>query len=157
MDFSSFAAIITDPNNLLMGFVAVLSFATFVTLASPLFSRSTLEARLNSVANRREELKRRSREALAASKTHGGSLRHADEGAVKTIVDRLQLSRLLEDPKVADKLAQAGYRGPRPISTFYFFRLITPFVFFVVLAFYLYVVHSFNLPASRGSASASPG
>jgi tight adherence protein C len=147
MDFSSFAAIITDPNNLLMGFVAVLSFATFVTLASPLFSRSTLEARLNSVANRREELKRRSREALAASKTHGGSLRHADEGAVKTIVDRLQLSRLLEDPKVADKLAQAGYRGPRPISTFYFFRLITPFVFFVALAFYLYVVHSFNLPA----------
>ena len=66
---------------------------------------------------------------------------------MKTIVDRLQLSRLLEDPKVADKLAQAGYRGPRPISTFYFFRLITPFVFFVALAFYLYVVHSFNLPA----------
>ena len=86
MDFSSVAAILTDPSNLLMGFVAVLSFATFVTLASPLLSRSTLENRLNSVANRREELKRRSREALAASKTHGGSLRHADEGAVKTIV-----------------------------------------------------------------------
>jgi tight adherence protein C len=146
MDFSSIPALVTDPRNLLMGFVAVMSFATFVTLASPMMSRSTLESRLNSVANRREELRRRSREALAASK-HGSSLRHADEGAVKTIVERLQLSRLLEDPKVADKLAQAGYRGPRPISTFYFFRLITPFVFFAFLAFYLYVVHSFGLPA----------
>jgi tight adherence protein C len=147
MDFSTISSFLTDPRNLLMGFVAVLSFATFVTLASPMLSRSTLESRLNSVANRREELKRRSREAMAASKTHGGSLRHADEGAVKTIVDRLQLSRLLEDPKVADKLAQAGYRGPRPISTFYFFRLIMPFVFFAVLAFYLYVVDSFHLPS----------
>jgi tight adherence protein C len=142
----SIPALVTDPHTLLMAFVAVLSFATIVTLARPMMSRSTLESRLNSVANRREELKRRSREALAASK-HGGSLRHADEGAVKNIVERLQLSRLLEDPKVADKLAQAGYRGPRPISTFYFFRLITPFVFFAFLAFYLYVVHSFGLPA----------
>jgi len=142
----SIPALVTDPHNLLMVFVAVLSFATIVTLARPMMSRSTLESRLNSVANRREELKRRSREAMAASK-HGGSLRHADEGAVKNIVERLQLSRLLEDPKVADKLAQAGYRGPRPVSTFYFFRLITPFVFFAFLAFYLYVVHSFGLPA----------
>jgi tight adherence protein C len=142
----SIPAMVTDPRNLLMLFVAVMSFATFVTLASPMMSRSTLESRLNSVANRREELKRRSREAMAASK-HGSSLRHADEGAVKTIVERLQLSRLLEDPKVVDKLAQAGYRGPRPVSTFYFFRLISPFVFFAFLAFYLYVVHSFGLPA----------
>jgi tight adherence protein C len=143
----SIPAMLTDPRNLLMAFVAILSFATFVTLASPMLSRSTLESRLNSVANRREELKRRSREALAAAKTSAGTLRHADEGAVKTIVDRLQLSRLLEDPKVADKLAQAGYRGPRPISTFYFFRLITPFIFFAFLAFYLYVVNTFHLPS----------
>jgi tight adherence protein C len=147
MDFSSVSSFLVDPNNLLVGFVAIISFATFVTLASPLMSRSTLESRLNSVANRREELRRRSREALAADKGHGGSsLRHVDEGTVKTIVDRLQLSRLLEDPKVADKLAQAGFRGPRPVSTFYFFRLITPFAFAAALALYLYVFNSFHLP-----------
>jgi tight adherence protein C len=144
MDFSAISTFLVDPGNLLVGFVAILSFATFVTLASPLMTRSTLESRLNSVANRREELRRRSREALA-DKGHG-SLRHVDEGTVKTIVDRLQLSRLLEDPKVADKLAQAGFRGPRPISTFYFFRLIMPFAFAAALAFYLYVVNSFHLP-----------
>src|ERR1700689_3266499 len=114
MDFSSVSGFLTDPSNLLMGFVAIISFSTFVTLASPLMVRSTLETRLNSVANRREELKRRSREALA-KKNQAASIRQTDEGMFKTIVERLQLSRLLEDPQVADKLAQAGYRGPRPI------------------------------------------
>ena len=101
MDFSSVAAILTDPNNLLMGFVAVLSFATFVTLASPLLSRSTLESRLNSVANRREELKRRSREALAAAKTHGGSLRHADEGWLSATCETMTLHVDMTAKKVA--------------------------------------------------------
>jgi tight adherence protein C len=141
----NFAAALTDPDNLLTAFVGVLSFATIVTLAQPMMNRSSLEGRLKSVANRREELRRRSREALA-HKTTSSNLRHSDAGMYKTIVERLQLSRLLEDPKVVDKLAQAGYRGPRPVTTFYFFRFITPFVFAVLLAFYLYVVNSFGLP-----------
>jgi tight adherence protein C len=145
MDFSAISTLLTDPNSLLVGGVGILGFATIATLASPLMTRSTLESRLNSVANRREELKRRSREALAR-KSQGASLRQTDEGMFKTIVDRLQLSRLLEDPQVADKLAQAGYRGPRPITTFYFFRLITPFVFAAAIAAYLFGTNAFNLP-----------
>ena len=145
MDFTALSNQLTDPENLLMGFVGLVTFATIVTLGSPLMVRSTLESRLNSVANRREELKRRSREAMA-SKNQSANLRQTDEGMFKTIVERLQLSRLLEDPKVADKLAQAGYRGPRPITTFYFFRLVTPFVFAALLAFYFYVINSFGLP-----------
>jgi tight adherence protein C len=145
MDFSSLSLVLTDPTNLLMAFVGVLTFATIVTLAAPLMTRSTLESRLNSVANRREELKRRSREALA-KKHQASSIRQTDEGMFKAIVERLQLSRLLEDPQVADKLAQAGYRGPRPITTFYFFRLITPFVFAALLAVYLFTLNPFNLP-----------
>jgi tight adherence protein C len=145
MDFTAVSTLLTDPSNLLVGFVGVLTFATIVTLAAPLMVRSTLEGRLNSVANRREELKRRSREALA-KKQQASSIRHTDEGMFKAIVERLQLSRLLEDPQVAAKLAQAGYRGPRPITTFYFFRLVTPFVFAVLLGVYLYTLNPFNLP-----------
>jgi tight adherence protein C len=139
------AAVLTDPDNILMAFVGVVAFATLVTLASPLVNRSGLEGRFKSVANRREELKRRSREALA-SRSAGASLRRTDEGLYKTIVERLQLSRLLEDPKVVDKLAQAGFRGPRPVTTFYFFRFVTPFAFFVVLVVYLYLINGFGLP-----------
>lgn len=134
---------LTNPANLLSAFIAIVVFATIVTLASPMLNNSGLEGRLKSVANRREELRRRSREAI--SQKGGGSLRHSDEGMYKNVVDRLQLSRLLEDPKVVDKLAQAGFRGPKPVSTFYFFRFVMPFAFAAVVAFYLYVINGFGL------------
>uniref|UniRef100_B0SYE5 Type II secretion system protein n=1 Tax=Caulobacter sp. (strain K31) TaxID=366602 RepID=B0SYE5_CAUSK len=135
---------LTDPTNLLSAFIAIVVFATIVTLAAPMLSSNGLEGRLKSVANRREELRRRSREAMS-QKGGGGTLRHADEGMYKNVVDRLQLSRLLEDPKVVDKLAQAGFRGPKPVSTFYFFRFVMPFAFALVAAFYLYVINGFGL------------
>ncbi|WP_165190753.1 type II secretion system F family protein [Caulobacter soli] len=134
---------LTDPQTLFSAFIAIVVFATIITLTAPMLSNSGLEGRLKSVANRREELRRRSREAM--SQKGGGSLRHADEGMYKNVVDRLQLSKLLEDPKVVDKLAQAGFRGPKPVSTFYFFRFVMPFVFAVVAAFYLYVINGFGL------------
>ena len=136
--------LLTDPTTLFSGFIAIVVFATIVTLAAPMFNSNGLEGRLKSVANRREELRRRSREAMS-QKGGGGTLRHADEGMYKNVVDRLQLSKLLEDPKVVDKLAQAGFRGPKPISTFYFFRFVMPFAFAVVAAFYLYVINGFGL------------
>ena len=137
---------LVDPNNIIMAVVGVLTFATIVTLSSPLMNKSSLEGRLKSVANRREELRRRSREALAQKSGAQASLRQTDEGLYKTIVDRLQLSRLLEDPAVVDKLAQAGYRGPRPVTTFYFFRFVTPFVFGLLTAVYLFGIKGFDLP-----------
>lgn len=136
---------LTDPSNLLTAFVAVVVFATIITLASPAMSSRGLEARLKSVANRREELRRRSRAALVQKGSSGSSLRHTDDGVYKTIVDRLQLSKLLEDPKVVDKLAQAGFRGPKPVSTFYFFRFVMPFVFALLAAIYLFGINGFGL------------
>ena len=137
---------LTNPSNLLTAFIAAVVFATIITLASPVLRNSNLEGRLKSVANRREELRRRSRQNIAQRGAQSaGSLRHQDEGLYKNVVDRLQLSKLLEDPKVVDKLAQAGFRGPRPVTTFYFFRFVAPFVFAAVVAFYLYVINSFGL------------
>ena len=141
-------SMLTNPDNILAAFVAVVCFATIVTIATPMFNRSNLESRLKSVATRREELRRKSREALA-KKGGQNSLRHLDEGMYKKVVDRLQLSRLLEDPKVVEKLAQAGFRGPRPVSTFYFFRFVLPFVFGAVVAIYLFLINDFGLPAMQ--------
>ena len=141
-------SMLTNPDNILAAFVAVVCFATIVTIATPMFNRSNLETRLKSVSTRREELRRKSREALA-SKGGQNSLRHVDEGMYKKVVDRLQLSRLLEDPKVVEKLAQAGFRGPRPVSTFYFFRFVLPFVFGAMVAVYLFLINDFGLPAMQ--------
>ncbi|HEY9233526.1 MULTISPECIES: type II secretion system F family protein [Phenylobacterium] len=135
---------LTNPENLVAAFVALVAFATIVTIALPMLNRSNLENRLKSVSSRREELRRKSRAALAKGGQSG--LRHVDEGLYKNVVDRLQLSRLLEDPQVVEKLAQAGYRGPRPVTTFYFFRFVLPFVFAALVGGYLFLANDFGLP-----------
>jgi tight adherence protein C len=135
--------ILTNPDNVLTAVTAVVVFATVVTLMAPSFQRSNLESRLKSVANRREELRRRSREAMAGKSP---SLRQTDEGVYKRVVDQLQLSRLLEDSNLTDKLAQAGFRGPSAISRFYFFRAILPFVMAAAASIYLFFINAFGLP-----------
>ncbi len=134
---------LTQPQNILSIAVGLLVFATLVTLLAPMAGGASLEGRMKAVAERRDELKRRSRQALA---TGGGGLRHTDEGFQKDIVERLNLTKLLEDPTVAAKMAQAGFRGPRPLTTFYFFRFTMPFVFLALAALYLFVVNDFGQP-----------
>ena len=65
---------LTDPSNLLTAFVALVVFATIITLAAPVMSNNGLESRLKSVANRREELRRRSRAAMAQKGAAGSRL-----------------------------------------------------------------------------------
>jgi tight adherence protein C len=139
---------IVNPSNLLAAFVAVICFATVVTLASPMMQGDKLEGRLKSVANRREELRRRSRQQI--TKGEGGGIRRTDEGFYKKVVEQLQLSKLLEDPTVIDKLAQAGYRGPKAVNTFYFFRFLSPFVLAIVTAVYLFgIIHTDMQPMMK--------
>ncbi|HZZ87155.1 MAG TPA: type II secretion system F family protein [Caulobacteraceae bacterium] len=137
---------LTNPDNVVAAGVGLISFFTIVTVVSPAFQQSGLESRLKSVANRREELRRRSREALAAGKNGAPSLRRTDEGVFKRLNERLQLSRLLEDTNLTDKLAQAGYRGPSAISRFYVFRLFTPIVLSIGAAIYVFGLNGMHLP-----------
>ncbi|RZJ95597.1 MAG: type II secretion system F family protein, partial [Brevundimonas sp.] len=68
-----------------------------------------------------------------------------DDGFKKRVVDRLNLTKLLEDPQVAEKMAQAGFRGPKPLTTFYFFRFSMPFIFLLIAVFYLFIFNDFGL------------
>ncbi|WP_395945220.1 type II secretion system F family protein [Brevundimonas sp.] len=141
---NGFIRFITDPQNLLSIGVGILVFATVLTLLSSMTGGVKLDKRMKAVSERRDELKRRSRAAIQSGP---GGLRHTDdEGFKKRVVDRLNLTQLLEDPKVADQMAQAGYRGPRPLTTFYFFRFTSPFVFLLVTAFYMFVMKIVDWP-----------
>ena len=146
---------LVDPSNLLAAFVAIICFATVVTLAAPMMTGDKLETRLKSVANRREELRRRSRQQIAK----GGetALRHSDTGFYKKVVEQLQLSKLLEDPTVIDKLAQAGYRGPKAVNTFYFFRFLSPFVLAIITAIYLFALTHTNMQPMMKICAVSVG
>ncbi|MFN3879434.1 MAG: type II secretion system F family protein [Brevundimonas sp.] len=138
-----FIRFITDPQNLLSIGVGVLVFATVLTLLSSMTGGVKLDKRMKAVAERRDELKRRSRANMASGQS---ALRHTDDGFKKRVVDRLNLTKLLEDPKVAGQMAQAGYRGPKPLTTFYFFRFASPFVFMIVAAFYMFVIKIVDWP-----------
>ena len=41
---------LVDPDNLLTGFIAVISFATIVTLAAPMMGKTNIDSRMKSVA-----------------------------------------------------------------------------------------------------------
>ena len=139
--------LLSDPANIAAAVVAVAVFCTCLSLAAPAMSGDKLGARMKSVANRREELRRAHRASLGKPGADAGAaLRRTDASFYKRVVDKLNLSKLLEDPQVVDKLMQAGFRGSRPVSTFYFFRFVTPFVLALGAGFYLNVVNSMGLP-----------
>lgn len=139
MDWVTF---LTNPANLAAGLAAVATFATVMTIAGPVFNTDKLESRLKSVANRREELRRKSREALDGERK---SIRRSDTSFAKKFVDRLDLQKALEDPTIAKKLIQAGMRGPKPLTMFYFFRFSLPIVFGLVTFGYLWFVNDHDL------------
>lgn len=142
---NDFAEFITTPSNLFAIITAVLVFATVFTVSAPAFKQDTTAKRLKQVANRREELRRKSREALDNKQA---SLRGEDTRSLyRRIVEQLNLQKLLEDPNLKKKLVQAGMRGQGPVFAFYFARLIAPFALFAAGAFYLFLVNDFDLAA----------
>jgi len=144
-----------DPRFLATSAAAILAFATIVTLALPLLDRDTLNKRLKAVAERREELRARHKEALSGRK--GGGLRTEAVGStklIKQIVDRFNLSQLVATEGTQAKLAQAGMRGPTPQIVFNFFRFVMPIAVFVAALFYLFVVTHFAWPMMMKVAAA---
>jgi Flp pilus assembly protein TadC len=130
-----------DPGFLATAGAAVFAFATIVTLGLPLLERDTLNKRLKSVSERREELRQRHKESLNGRK--GSSLRTEATGStrlIKQISERFNLAKLVATEDSQEKLAQAGMRGPTPLMVFNFFRFVMPFLVFLVTLFYVFVV-----------------
>lgn len=115
--------------------IALLVAGTLYTLLSPLLEGDNLKKRMNSVADAREGM----REARMKSLNSNKSLNTDAQSKFKNIVDGLSLEKLMEASNLRDKLAQAGFRGQRPIYIFYMFRLCMPIglgvfgLFFLVL------------------------
>lgn len=132
---------LSDPASLASYLVAFAVFATAMSMFMPYLRGDKLETRLKSVANQRERLKKQSRAALESK-----SIRRESKGVMSDVSSKLNLQNALEDPTIVDKLSQAGYRGPGPVSTFYFFRMTMPFVGAVLALLYVFYVkdHGFT-------------
>ena len=118
-------------------FVGILAFATVLTLGIPYLEGNGLNERLKSVAARREELRAKHHAALNAKR---GSLRIEPTSYMKATLDRFKLGNILESENTREKLASAGYRGQAPLIAFMFFRFVMPFIVFVVVLFYLFLI-----------------
>ena len=126
-----------DKDFLVMVFVGILAFATVLTLGIPYLEGNGLNERLKSVAARREELRAKHHAALNKNRA---SLRVEPVSYMKATLDRFKLGNVLESENTREKLSSAGYRGQAPLITFMFFRFVMPFILFVVVLFYLFVV-----------------
>ena len=135
------AAFIMTPATLIGAVVAVIVFFAVMTYGRTVTEGDDLSKRMKAVATRREELRRISRQSVGKETA---SIRRRDSSPFRAIVEKLNLRTLLEDPKVVDKLAMAGYRGPKPVSTFYFFRMAMPFLLGGIAGFYLFGTHLIN-------------
>ena len=146
LDFADIRDFLISPENLVMMISAVLVFATIVTLAAPAMNTNSLDKRIKGVRNRREELRRKSREAMEQS-SRNSSIRGAEaKGLMRKVVDALNLQKAFEDPDLQDKLQQAGLRGNKPAVAFYFFRLASPIILFAGTATYVFMINDFGLP-----------
>ena len=147
LSFNEIRDFLTTPETLLMLISGVLVFATIVTLTSPMMGGDKLDKRIRSVQNRREELRRRSREALEAESKGNRSIRSVEaKGVMRKVVDSLNLQKAFEDPALQEKLQQAGLRGNRPAVAFYFFRLASPIIMLAGALAYFFMVNDHDLP-----------
>ena len=151
MDILAFAEWITNASNLFAVIAAVLVFATVITLSAPAMSTDNTAKRLKQVANRRDELRRKAREAIDNKRT---SLRgEAKQSLYRRVVEQLNLQKLLEDPNLKKKLVQAGMRGQGPIFGFYFARFAMPFILFGAAFLYLTFINDFGMQGMQSLAA----
>lgn len=140
---------LTNPEMLLTVLSAILVFATIVTLTSPSLGGNGMDKRIKAVQNRREELRRKSREQIESASKGGSTTIRSEEakGIMRKVVDALNLQKAFEDPALQMKLQQAGLRGNGPAVTFYFFRLASPIVLLMGALFYFFFINDFGLPS----------
>src|SRR5689334_17987043 len=133
-----------DPRFMTMLLAAFAVSATAYTLIMPLLAGDSLAKRMKAVASERERIRQRERDRLA--KSEKVSLRQTPKQLVSKVVEDFNLGKWLAQEAARDKLTQAGYRGQAPYITFLFFRLVTPVVFFLAAALYIFVISHMDKP-----------
>ena len=128
--------------------VAVAMFMTIVGVMLPALKGDKLETRLKQVSAQRDKLRRASRSELEQT-----GLKREAKGTISDITNKLDLQKMLEDPNIAAKLEQAGLRGPRPLTIFYFCRFALPFVFGMLVFVFIFFVNDFGLSGNMKFAS----
>ncbi len=135
----------TDPTFLVTLLAAICAFATVLTIAMPILAEDRMNHRMRTMAIERDKM-RAERIAEMAARDRQGSLRRTPTGYMQQIVDALNLRKILDTDDLRDRLKRAGLRGQAPLIAFMFFRVAAPVMFFVLAAFYLFVLGALDYP-----------
>ena len=137
MQYLSYVYLLLDRDFMIVALSGVATFATIITLGLPYLKGNPLEDRMKAVAERREELRLKAREAMA-QQNRKGSLRSTPVGFMKRTLDDLKVEKLLQSPGMKEKLTRAGLRGQAHVVTFMFFRFVMPPILFLGALVYLF-------------------
>jgi tight adherence protein C len=138
---------LTDPRNLAALMSSVAAFLAVFGMLLPLLQRDVYGSRLKAITDRRNELT-----AANRKKFEKPTLRQqmtARASLMKTVLERLNLRDLMEQPGLRKRLIQAGKRSNQALVTFAFAQVALPVVGAAVSALIL-----FGSPAYKETALA---
>jgi tight adherence protein C len=143
MQYLSYVYLLLDRDFMIVALSGIATFASIITLGMPYLKGNPLEDRMKAVAERREELRLRAREAMA-QQNRRATLRSTPVGFMKRTLDDLKVEKLLQSPGMKEKLARAGFRGQAHVVTFMFFRFVMPPILFIGALIYLFGISTLD-------------
>lgn len=133
-------ATFTNRDFLIAAFAAIAAAAVVFSVGAAFVGNpNKVKQRIKRVALEREKLRAEEMARLRGVTADGrpSVRRVAGRDYMRNVVERFSLQKALADESTIDQLAQAGYRGPGPLTTYLFLRFVTPFVLFVLAFAYL--------------------
>ena len=128
---------LADPRNIAAIMSSVAAFLAVFGMLLPFLQRDVYGSRLKAITDRRNELT-----AANRKKFEKPSLRQqmtARASLMKTVLERLNLRDLMEQPGLRKRLVQAGKRSNQALVTFAFAQVALPVVGAAVSALILFV------------------
>lgn len=127
--------------------VALTTFATVLTVATPLLQGDRLRSRMKSVVTHRERLRAQHRANLGI-KVGDAKLRDKPKGTLAQIVDALNLRQVFQAETSRQRLRQAGYRSESHLVTYLAARLVAPLALGLLVFIYSSTVFADRVPPS---------
>ncbi len=129
-------------------FAAIAIAAVVFTLGVQFIDKKEFKHRIKRVALEREELRAKEMSRLRNSEAKRTSARSDRDSKryMENIVKRFSLEKAFVDDKLQEKLYQAGYRSKGALTTYLFFRFVTPIILFILVFAYLSLVMMVTSP-----------
>ncbi len=147
----NFVELIMRSDFLIAVLAAISAAAVVFTFGSSLVVKQEMKGRIKRVALERDKMRAEEMARLrgTASPDARASIRRGTEtkSYMKNAVDRLDLKKAFQDENTIDQLARAGLRGQGALTTYLFWRFVTPIGIFLFAALYLMVLAPGDRPA----------